>query len=296
MFSKQLAVTCVAGLVALVVAMSAVPASAAPGGGAVLTKVATVGLNGTGVALAQFDGSPRPGVRYTLTVENGCRACAPSVGAIAVTLNDRVVFQRVAAGAFGVQSVPVAVEAQDNRIVIAVTGVPGSAARVRILAIPAAAERTSFRAKVRVGSDGSEALAGQFDAFSRLRYVLEIENGCRPDDRSRRRCPPPLAALTITLNDRVVFQGDDVGRHRETLPAGLLTSEESNRIVVAAQGLPGSAARVRIVAVPARAGRRANAGARSAFLALQEATQMESRHFGDTPGLSGGDMVASTRP
>src|SRR4051812_32428708 len=111
MFSKQLAVTRVAGLVALAVAMFAAPASAAPGGGAVLTKVATVGLDRTGAVQAQFDGSPRPGVRYALSVENGCRACAPSVGAIAVTLNDRVVFQRVAAGGFGVESVPVAVEA-----------------------------------------------------------------------------------------------------------------------------------------------------------------------------------------
>ena len=81
-----------------------------------------------------------------------------------------------------------------------------------------------------------------------VRYALLIENGCASSDPAR-PCPPPVTGLTVTLNEDVVFQNDDAftkARSEITLnPAGT----QLNSLVLAAKGAPGSAARIRIIAI-----------------------------------------------
>ena len=81
-----------------------------------------------------------------------------------------------------------------------------------------------------------------------VRYALLIENGCASSEPAR-PCPPPVTGLTVTVNDDVVFQNDDAftkARSEITLnPAGT----QLNSLVLAARGAPGTAARVRIIAI-----------------------------------------------
>lgn len=152
---------------------------------------------------------------------------------------------------------------------------------------------------VTVGTDGNGVSTASFGGVARsgVRYVLVVENGCR-EAAGTEPCPSPVTTLSVTLNDQVVFQATTAFEdHRARLPANAVSASQDNRLTVTAAGAPRSAARVRILAMPAptHRPRRANtresvrdAGdrnavvgaapeARTVFLALQETTQMENR-------------------
>jgi hypothetical protein len=108
-----------------------------------------------------------------------------------------------------------------------------------------------FRGEVVVGADGSGVHAAGFPTTAEgpeVRYVLYIDDALGTG--VRRVPPPPVSRLAITLNDDVVFYSDeelpDPVRLQVALnPAG----GESNRIVLAAAGTPGSTARVSVLAL-----------------------------------------------
>jgi hypothetical protein len=101
----------------------------------------TVGDDGNGLLATEFPTTVSgPNVHYVLMLENGCpaagRPCPPPVSGLTVTLNDDIVFQNddhfsearseVALNDVGVD---------DNSLVLAARGAPGSSARVRVLAV-----------------------------------------------------------------------------------------------------------------------------------------------------------------
>ena len=105
-----------------------------------------------------------------------------------------------------------------------------------------------FRDQVVVGSDGNGVVAGRFETTVRgpeVRYVLYID-----DALGTGVSPPPVRGLTITLNEDVVFQNDDElpDSVRVQVPLNPV-GPELNSILVAARGMPGSAARVSVLAV-----------------------------------------------
>ena len=218
-----------------------------------------VGRDGNGVSTASFGGVARSGVRYVLVVENGCREasgtapCPSPVDTVSVTLNGQVVFQ--ADSPFDAHHARLPADAvlatQENRLTISAAGSPGSAARVRILARPPVPEhRVVARDAVRVGRDGNGVSTASFGGVARsgVRYVLVVENGCREAAGSE-PCPSPVNTLSVALNGEVVFQAaTPFEEHRARLPAGAVA--EDNRLTITAAGIPGSAARVRILATP----------------------------------------------
>jgi hypothetical protein len=97
------------------------------------------------------------------------------------------------------------------------------------------------RGAVTVGEDGNGVRSGRFATTvggGDVRYVLVVENG-----------PAPVSGLTVTLNEDVVFDArgpfTTVRRQVALNPVGA----DDNALVIAARGAPGSAARVRILAV-----------------------------------------------
>ena len=165
-------------------------------------------------------------VRYVLLIENGCagtdpaRRCPAPVRGLTVTLNEDVVFQNDDEFRKARLQIPLnPVETELNSLVLAARGAPGSAARVRILALrqpdkpkpkPAVlgllyrgAGDSRGRRERRAGGPLPTTVAGRD-----VRYVLLIENGCAGTDPAR-RCPAPVRGLTVTLNEDVVFQNDD---------------------------------------------------------------------------------------
>ena len=68
-------------------------------------------------------------------------------------------------------------------------------------------------------------------------YVLLIENGCVSTDRLR-RCPAPVRELTVTLNDDVVFQNEDVFKVARREVALNAVGADDNTLVIAAKKLP----------------------------------------------------------
>ena len=102
-----------------------------------------VGADGNGVRAARFATTVAGrDVRYVLVVENGCagsnavRPCPAPVRGLTVTLNEDVVFQND--DEFREARLQIALnpdEADDNSLVLAAKGAPGSGARVRILAL-----------------------------------------------------------------------------------------------------------------------------------------------------------------
>jgi hypothetical protein len=105
---------------------------------------------------------------------------------------------------------------------------------------------------VAVGEDGNGVAADRFAttvAGSGVRYVLVVENGCAEADPLAGLCPAPVTGLTITLNDDVVFENSEpFTTVRQEIVLNPVAGE-LNSLVLAAHGAPGSAARVRIVAV-----------------------------------------------
>ena len=142
---------------------------------------------------------------------------------------------------------------------LAARGAPGTAARIRIIAIrqpdkpkpTPPLHRLVHRDRVTVDEDGNGVQSARFAttvAGKNVRYALLIENGCASSDPAR-PCPAPVTGLTVTLNEDVVFQNDDAftkARSEITLnPAGT----QLNSLVLAARGAPGTAARIRIIAI-----------------------------------------------
>ncbi len=228
-----------------------------------------VGEDGNGVRADRFATTVAGrGVRYVLLIENGCagtdpaRRCPAPVRGLTVTLNEDVVFQNDDEFRKARLQIPLnPVETELNSLVLAARGAPGSAARVRILALrqpdkpkpkPAVLGQL-YRGAVTVGADGNGVRADRFAttvAGRGVRYVLLIENGCAGTDPAR-RCPAPVRGLTVTLNEDVVFQNDDEFRKaRLQIPLNPVETE-LNSLVLAARGAPGSAARVRILAIRA---------------------------------------------
>ena len=227
----------------------------------------TVEEDGNGVQAARFATTVAgKDVRYALLIENGCassdpaRPCPAPVRGLTVTLNDDVVFQNDDAFTKARSEITLnPAGTQLNSLVLAARGAPGSAARVRIIAIgqpdkprpTPPLHRLVHRDRVAVEEDGNGVQAARFAttvAGKDVRYALLIENGCASSDPAR-PCPAPVRGLTVTLNDDVVFQNDDAftkARSEITLnPAGT----QLNSLVLAARGAPGSAARVRIIAI-----------------------------------------------
>jgi hypothetical protein len=97
------------------------------------------------------------------------------------------------------------------------------------------------RDAVTVEEDGNGVRSDRFATAvggSDVRFVLVVENGSAP-----------VSGLAVTLNDDAVFDGSGaftrVRRRVALNPVGA----EDNALVIAARGAPGSAARVRILAV-----------------------------------------------
>jgi hypothetical protein len=116
-----------------------------------------------------------------------------------------------------------------------------------------------FRDAVKVGADGNGVLAASFATTlsgPRVRYVLLIENGCRPADvgDATKPCPPPVGQLTVTLNGSVVFETQDAFETTRREIALNAIQAGDNQLVIAAGGSPRSSARVSVLAVrePAR--------------------------------------------
>src|SRR5262249_11336668 len=92
------------------------------------------------------------------------------------------------------------------------------------------------------GADGNGVLSDRFQTTtdgSEVRYSLGIVHARGTVVRG----------FTITLNDDVVFQNDDELPDSVRVEVALNPAGESNSIVVAARGEPGSAAGVSLVAV-----------------------------------------------
>src|SRR5262245_25886393 len=105
----------------------------------------TVGLDGNGVASAQFQTTAEgPEVRYVLYIDDalGTGASPPPPRGLTITLNGDVVFQADDEVAYPVR-VQVALNpagGEPNSIVLAALGAPGAAARVAVLALRPAPE------------------------------------------------------------------------------------------------------------------------------------------------------------
>lgn len=111
-----------------------------------------------------------------------------------------------------------------------------------------------FRDQVVVDSDGNGALAATFPttvAGPEVRYVLYIDNA-----PGAGVSPPTVSHLAVSLNEEVVFQSDaevpDPVRVEVALKAA---GGGPNRILLTAHGVPGSAARVTVLAVRPAVGR-----------------------------------------
>lgn len=107
-----------------------------------------------------------------------------------------------------------------------------------------------YRGNVVVGAHGNGVTAASFPTTvggEAVRYAMIVENGCRQD--AANPCPPPVDGASITLNDSVVFQNDDVF-HFERMEVALNpVGGDPNSIVIAATGVPGALARVAVLAL-----------------------------------------------
>jgi hypothetical protein len=242
----------------------------------------TVGADGNGVVAATFATTlSGPLVRYVLVVENGQ---AP-VGAVTVTLNGDVVLDRKEAFAEVRKDVVLnPIGADDNTLVVAAHGSAQSSARVAVLAVRSEEQMSVlYRGAVTVGADGNGVVAATFaTTFSGplVRYVLVVENG-----------RAPVRAVTVTLNGDVVLDAESPSAEVRKDVALNPVGGDDNALVVAAHGFPHTSARFAVLAVrepdtPCDPPQRATAAGvvplrmaqmNMQFLALQEATQMESR-------------------
>jgi hypothetical protein len=103
-----------------------------------------------------------------------------------------------------------------------------------------------FRGRVVVGADGNGAASATFQTSAEgpeVRYVLLVESGCGDGT-----CPAPNGT-SITLNEDVVFQSNDIFAAERLEVALNAVGGDSNTMLVTASGVPGSTARVSIVAV-----------------------------------------------
>jgi hypothetical protein len=139
-----------------------------------------------------------------------------------------------------------------------------------------------YHGEVTVDRDGNGVTAARFPTThdgQDVRYFMVVDNGCSPTvgpTRSAAACPAAVANLQVSLNDAVVFQTgglERTQRHDIALNAIALHAlgADDNRIVISAHGMPGAAARVRILAVRTTGARRMSS-MNMWFLALQSAT------------------------
>ena len=113
-----------------------------------------------------------------------------------------------------------------------------------------------YRGRVVVGQDGSGVTADRFATTAsgdRVRYVMLIENGGLADDNAEAPddpavVPAPVRGITVTLNDDVVFQNEELFRSERIEVALNPIGPQLNSIVLAATGAPRSAARVVVLA------------------------------------------------
>src|SRR5512145_2588726 len=104
-----------------------------------------------------------------------------------------------------------------------------------------------FGGGVVVQADGNGVFADTFPTTvegEAVRYVMVIQNGCESEPGAGGSCPSPVRSLTVTLNDDVVFQSEELFRlERVQVPLNDVGGGD-NRIVLAARGNPGSGAHV----------------------------------------------------
>jgi hypothetical protein len=111
-----------------------------------------------------------------------------------------------------------------------------------------------YRGAVVVGADGNGVTAAQFPttvAGDDVHYAMVVETGCPQDPNASgttRPCPPAVGAISITLNDGVVFQTTDAFQF-ERVQVALNGLGQQNHIVISAGGIEGAAARVAVLAL-----------------------------------------------
>jgi hypothetical protein len=121
---------------------------------------------------------------------------------------------------------------------------------------PPAEHILQYAGRVGVGEDGNGVTAAAFRttvAGETVRYYMLIENGCRrapdPAVNEAEPCPAPVSAISISLNEQVVFQTTDEFQSQRVEVALNAPGTTENKIVITAGGEPRSGARVSVLAI-----------------------------------------------
>jgi hypothetical protein len=125
-----------------------------------------------------------------------------------------------------------------------------------LIAVSALAQPTAAavlaRGVVVVGQDGNGSFSTSFPSLVEEEgffyfYSLALQEATQMEGRRSVTLPLP-ESVTVTLNDEVVLAVDDFDADLPPLRVALNPPGEENRLLVTARGVPGSAARVSVVA------------------------------------------------